>query len=438
MKFLKRICGFLFSLTFIPAFSAFAETSQVYTDDFDRFTTDITMPWSGYGNTTYPSDVFVQYSGNYGVIDADGGIDGKTALKMTQYSSGHVQLGTKRLDVNDLQSPVISLSFDFKILQNASSDDRLINLGGNKAGNAPLFRLGIEDEIWKFKDVQGVYGSYEYGLDNWYRLNMTSPGNGLFGEIVDLTTNEVVIRSVNTGYNAQGVKELNALYMQLRSGDVCSIMIDNVVMTAYDAANDVPELINATIESDEENVQRNKELIFTFDQEIDESSTIVFKEKNGAAVDGAVTEKIMYNTLKVTYDGILGRNTDYVLSFEGVTNGNLSCTDGEINFKTEDLHLWNDINVTAKAVNDDESLTDITFEIGNQYNYPVFSGSVMAVVYSEEKMIAADIKSLDNVATGEMTVSFSLGSIPENAKIRIILMDVEKGPIPLASGMLEN
>ncbi|MBQ8588781.1 MAG: Ig-like domain-containing protein [Clostridia bacterium] len=439
MKFLKKAGVFLLALSLIPSFSALAETSQSYVDNLNKYTTDTTMPWSGYGNATYASDVFVQNSGNGGFIDADGGPDGTAALKMTQKTDGNnVALKTRTADFGEAEQPVLTHCYDMKIMANAADANKNIFLGGNANGQNTMFKITTENDVWKLVDQKGVASSYAYTLDRWYKVVMVSSGNGSYAHIIDSETGELVISSVDT--SAVNMKNFTALYVQPSSGtQLFTVMLDNVILTMYDAANDAPEIVSASVETDSKNVPRNQELTFTFDQELDDSSIVNLTQKDGTPVDGAKTEKTGYNTLTVTYDGILEKGTEYVLSFEGVTNGAIYSPDSAISFTTEKLHLWNDVEVSSAAANEDNAdLTDITFTIGDEYGYSVFTGSVMAAVYQDGKMIALDMQPLTNADTGEITVSFDLGTLPTDAKIGLILLDVEDGPIPLSGGTLEN
>lgn len=445
MKLLKKAGALLLAVSLIPAFSVLAETSYTYTDNLNKYTEDKTMPFSGYGNATYASDVFVQNSGNYGFIDADGGADGTAALQMTQRTDGNnVNLKTRVLDLSAAEKPIVLFCYDINIMQNADNADKSITLGGDLYGGSPMFKLTTENGVWKFADAQGVEASYEYTPGRWYKVVLVTQGADTSAVIIDQTTGEVVISSEKT-YNSNRT-QFNAAYLQsYKPADgvtnTCVIMLDNVTLTMYDAANHAPEIVSATVEADDKNMPRNQELTFTFDQELSDNSTVTLAKKDGTplTVTGVKTTKTLYNTLSVTYNGLLEKGTEYVLSFDGVTNGKLTCPDSEISFTTEDLHLWNDITVSSAAANkDNAALTDVTFTIGEKYGYPIFSGSVMAAVYQEGKMIEVDMQPLTDAKTGEVTVSFELGTVPADAKIGIILLDVENGPIPLAGGMLEN
>jgi len=433
MNTFKKLTLALVMLVLI-AIPVCAETSETLTDDFNGFTADEPRNQGriGYPKDADESEVFsydATYSKNYGAssIKTGAGPDGSTALAVGGLGTD-ISLMTVPIDTT---GPMMyEFSYDIKF-----SRLNTMTLAGNSMWNAskPLFKLTSDGTIQTTSDGSAYVDAGTYEADEWYKVVVIRTGTKKYGYFVDSEGN--AIYSTLSNDSAAASSKISALQMGYAAAANTTGTIDNARILAYNPAENVPSLLSSSVEENETQVQRNKALTFVFDQEIAEDSIITLTTGEGEVVEGVETEKTFYNTLTVSYEGMLERKTVYILSFYDVSNGELTCLES-FSFITEDLHLWNDIEVISVAENED--LTNITFTVSDEYDYPLFSGAVMAVVYQEGKMIAADMQSLDDAETGELTVNFALGEVPENAEIGVILLDVKNGPIPLAGGMLEN
>ena len=451
MNALKKALAILLSMVMLfSAVGVFAavvtdETTGMvtYTDDFEGYNiTQDTVITKYPDGSTYVSDVFGAGTGTSATIVYNKGKNDSKALKIISSGGDWRTTVTKTITASS-STEVLELSYDLKVTpKNATGDGNVVLGSSGEWGSNPLFEV-VYDASGNgyFKDCVNAQNTYEYSSDAWYKVIIRQTnGSGRYGYILD-EKGTVVLQ---TARSSQGWATIAAVFT--KGSDGTELTIDNAVLKHYDRTEVAPSLVSSSlgvdIEESATDVQRNKVLTFVFDQEIAADSAITIARQDGKAITeitGITTEKALYNTLVLSYTGLLDRNTEYVISFTNVSNGSLPCADNDISFTTEDLHIWNPISIFTVETNEtDAKLTDITFEICDKYGYPTFSGSVMAVVYQDGKMIAVDIKSLTNVNTGELTVNFNLGTVPSGAKIGIILLDLEDGPIPLAGGMLEN
>ncbi len=455
MNKLKKVLAVFISMVILlsttGAFAAVVtDTSykKEYTEDFEYIDKNLTEDvefdkTTGYPNNNYPSDVFENTTTNYHQSNllVGKGADGGNVLEV--YCTGSDRgITTKSLNVTELGHTIAEVSYDLMINSNPTTDKEVLIAGAGGYAGKPLFKISKIDGtymIMQTDDGSSYEEAFVHETDTWYKVVVRSDMSTRYAWILD---ENGTILAESTVSDASRAKNTCTVAFVKGGATGASIYIDNAVFRSYDPENAAPSLVSSSVEEDATDVQRNTKLTFTFDQPITDDSVVTLTRADEEAItEITVTsvEKKSYNTLVLNYTGLLDRKTEYVISFEDVSNGSLACADDPLSFTTEDLHIWNDVVLSSAEPNEDNSaLTDITFEISEEYGYPTFSGSVMAVVYQNDKMINADIKPLTNAATGELTVSFSLGALPSDRKIALILLDVEDGPVPLAGGTLEN
>jgi len=447
-------------------------TSGRAVDDFNRHDTTATR-FSDY--VSKGTDVFYQHNTNYSttgkVYTIDNLSDGNNAIGMTSDSSWtstsrlYMCLDTLAMKPADNYKAVFKYDLrftDLSAMQNFQSEFRIaavVPLSEPLAKANKSYSPGIA--LSRNSDNDGFMlqcpeithaGKIDVVQDKWYTVytivdntgeNSTINCNTL---VADRDTGEVLI---NTEFNRDNIATGDFFFRAVRMAKVTStetdsikLQVDNAELAYYNQVLNPPSVVGANIKNGDSGVARNAEFILDFDQKIADDSVVTIRkaEDNTAPIGGVRTELILYSRIKVKLPmgTMLERGETYVLDLSAVTNGTLAVQEN-ISFTADDLHLWDDVSVSSAEQNEtDNTLTDITFTIGDKYNYPVFSGSVIAAVYQDGKMIGVDIKPLSNVTTGELTVSFDVGVLPTDVKIGIILLDLEAGPIPLASGILEN
>ncbi len=190
-----------------------------------------------------------------------------------------------------------------------------------------------------------------------------------------------------------------------------------------------PIVISHDVESTE--VARNAEFTFNFDQPV--SGTITLKEKISGNPVVTTTTPLATDELKLSWTGLLEKGVDYEISFENVTNGTLACATTPITFKTENLHLWNDINISPVSAGNGEM--SISFNISDEFDYLIFTGSVLVAAYHNDSLIGVDMVALTNEDTTQtITKTVNIGNLPQGATLEITLLDVDYGAVPLAIG----
>lgn len=432
MKLFKKLA----LISAVLVFAALPASAELYTDNFEQHTAEKSTFNYYPTDTGKTSDVFTdagKWCSAFSLVKRTG-VSGQESMMLRLSAANSDSANLPIRSIKHKEGQIVRFTYDIYFDSLPANSANATSIGYTDS-NYNL-RLGIGDSSVMKTGWEGK--QYTLSEDVWYKVIATVTGNGT--QTISLTnplTEEVYLLSDAKTYSEDATIGLVAVSLSWAAPSAV-ILIDNAELMVYNPADSNPVLIESTVLENEDNVQRNKVFTFKFDQEIAANPTVEFKTKDGADVPGVQVEKVGYNTITVSYTGLLERNEDYVLSFTGVSNGMNESTD-EIYFATEDLHIWNDIPIASAVTNEDDATkTDVTFTIGEKYGYSVFSGSVMAVVYQDGKMIEADIKPLNNVAVGELKQSFALGTVPADAKIGIILLDVEKGPIPLAGGMLEN
>lgn len=284
-------------------------------------------------------------------------------------------------------------------------------------------------------------------IDKWYRAIATVGADGSYTtSILDPETDEIVLsNTVDSLYDQGDIFQINPIhFVKIRQGsstmlytidNYTVVQVDNAEIAIYNPSELPAKVTKASIENPSSEISRNAEISFSFDQAV--SGDLILK-KGGETVEGVTTD---YNTTrdKVTlnYGGMLDRNTTYTISFAEILNdGDLPCEYPDVTFTTEDLHIWNDIEIDAPT--SDGTNTEVTFTLGECYGYEVVSGGMMAMLYRDNKLIAIDMVGLDNEdITSAVTESFNFGQQPQTGDtVRLMLMDIEESFVPFAVGSI--
>ena len=290
----------------------------------------------------------------------------------------------------------------------------------------------------------GTKGYLEEG--KWYtvvqRVVSHNGSGAVISYILDAQTEEVLITLNQASYNSGllangGSLVLYAVQMQRFAAgetDLPTCLLDNAQLKVYPAPSGSPKVISVNITDGQTGVPRKTEFKLVFDQKITGSAVLTKADGTGEVYLTTDVSEV-FNTITLSYDGMLERNTQYKLSLSGIVNDDYDACTEDIIFTTEDLHIWNDIEISSVASGD---TTEISFTISDDYNYPEFSGMVMAAAYTDGKMTGLDIVELTEVSTeSELTRSFDIGSVSAGTEIQLMLLDNKYHPIPLASGKTE-
>ena len=442
MKLMKKALALTLICLMLAVPAAFAQTQEYYTDDFNQFTKDETLSWSGYP-VAPGSDVFVKFNGSGGKISASGGRDGKAALQLTTRLDGNnAALQTKNLDTG--AGDEIMFTIDFCLADLGSNpelivDTKRIGIGSRADYSGELLKIGYH--------ANGSEGAGMYFEQNgeekaackvgeWYSLSVLQTATQRMGVICG-DDGEIVAESV-IKYNMKAQESAVAVRIPAFKpadgvAEGMSMLFDNAALYRYNTAADAPSCVGGTVEDGAEGVRRNQSLSFTFDQKVSGEIALL---ANGAEVPGIQASQSGFNRVTVSYDGLLEKDTVYTLSFGGVQNtGGIACDGADVSFTTEKLHPWEDVVITGVRAGKGGK-TQVSFQLADPYGYEEFSGAVIAAVYQEGRMMAADMVSLDRISTaGVITEEFQLGGFSgTGAALTLILLDADDGPVPLASG----
>lgn len=445
MKWFKKAAASVLScMLLLTTLVAFGQTQEYYTDDFNQYTADETMPWSGYP-TSAGSDVFVKSSGSGGQIYATAGRDGKTVLQLATRTDGNnVGLNTKKLAYSAGNEILFSIDFCVKdwgehpeLLSKGSADKR-IRLAMRSDWSGGFLYLSYHTDG---ADGTGVY--FERGdkplalckTDEWYRMTVVQTAVERMVVIAEQNGTEVVNETSSVAAKAEE-DVATVMMLAFKASDAQTtkavMQFDNASLARIDTTADTPSCLSATVADDSENVPRNQKLVFTFDQRVSGTPSLWVGDK---PVGGTTVAPNGLCGLELRYDGLLEKGTTYTVRFDDVRNGGgLPCDTAAVSFTTEDLHPWNDVEILNVA--EGGSGTQVTFSISETYGYQTFSGAALAAVYAEGRMKAVDMVLLNNVSTADpITESFELGGTPAVGEtLAVMLFDVGGTPIPLAVG----
>ncbi len=447
MKQFKKAAAVLLGLVMaLQICTVFGQMQEYYQDDFNQFMEDETMPWSGYP-VAPGSDVFAKFSGSGGKILASAGRDGKAVLQLTTRLDGNnAALRTKDLTLASGDEMIFSV--DFCISDWGSHPELLVGgkrpqIGGRVDWSGNLFYLGYQANGSAGAGLYFEVNNVPQALcepGTWYTLTVLQNDTQRIGIICDEDGVTVAENTLSAGAKTPE-NVIAMLLFSFKASDAVTtqlaVQFDNASLGFCQTTVNPPSCVGSSIESGAADVPRNQKLVFTFDQKIF-GSPILMAE--GTPVADARIVQNGFNRLEIMYDGLLAQNTTYTISFADVQNaGGLSCDTEAVTFTTENLHPWEDITVTD-AVTGTDGMTQISFSVTEGFGYPSFSGAVLAAVYANGQMKALDMVMLDNEPTGSvMTKAFSLGAgLCEGEALRLMLLDVANGPVPLAAGSYEG
>ncbi len=449
MKRLKTTAALLLSgLMLLITPVSFAQTQETYRDDFNKYTKDETMPWSGYPGSI-ASDLFVKASGSGGQIYATAGQDGKAVLQLSTKMDGNaVSLHTKSLNYSAGHEVLLNAEFCVKSFGDHPEllvDSYRASLGSRVDFSAMFIYISYCADG---SAGPGVYfvrqdpgGGTKHVLapcetDVWYSMMVLQTATGRTirlakpdGTVVFDETLSVAPKATENVMVARlaAFKASNAVTTKI------DMQFDNAVLSRIDPTNDIPSCVAASIDDQAKAVKRNQKLAFSFDQRVNGTPVLL---ADGVPVGGTSVLQTGPCDIELCYDGLLNKNTTYTVQLSGVTNSaGRACDAADITFTTESLHLWNDIDVLNIAAGSGDNVI-VDFSISDTYGYQSFSGAVLAAVYADGMMKAVDMVLLNNASTKDpITESFSLGGLPgEGETLSLMLLDVDGAPIPLAVG----
>ncbi len=362
--------------------------------------------------------------------------------------SGFLAVKTKSIAYTD--GLVVKFSYDIKFnsfatsvqQQQNSADLRYFCMVREDVGGFSLMETadgaeGSANKLQKYNDSSSA-GFYPE-VDKWYRVIAQVDENGdLTSVLVDKDTQEIVISNTVSGAYQDGDKvqftaaKLLGMKKATLEGET-KLQLDNAELISYDPAEVAANVTNGTFETDAVEIKRNETISFSFDQPV--TGNLILK-KGDETVSGVTTvPNTMKDKLTLNYSGLLDRNTTYTVSFEGLTNsGDLPCEYPDVTFTTEDLHVWNDVEIDTPSA--DGTKTAITFTLEDAYGYEVVSGGMMAMLYRDNKLIGVDMVVLNNQnITSAITKSFNFGGQPQAGDtVRLMLVDTAETLVPFAVG----
>ncbi len=447
IKYSKRILAFLMCLavamTFCPMVLAESESGFSVMDNFDSLeiadTAFAKYPNESLGQT---SDVFIPSSNTqkgFKIVETEGA-DGNitNVLEVMNSNADYVNLPFSDSFVHQ-DGLVTQFSYDIKFTKvpgdHPASRQMTGTLFFKYGGNG--FKNNGQDSVLT---APGNSSSITLEKNLWYTLIGKVGADGkLSTYLLDAKTGDALLETeTSKRFTDGGAFGLTAISFQPNNGVLAdntkvyiACQIDNAKVVQYDPTMP-PEIASASIENGETEVIRNKTLTFNFNQGLASDSYVTLTSENDDVIGCSVSASA-FGKLTVSFDELLERKTTYTLSLAGVKNeSNVAYEAESITFTTEDLHIWNDVEILSVSA---EDTTQISFTLSDIYGYPTFSGMVMAAAYEGGKMTGLDLVELSDVSTeSELTKSFNIGSISAGAEIQLMLLDKENGPIPLASG----
>lgn len=447
MKYSKKVLAFVLCLaiaTLLCPMACADETSGFsVVDNFDSL--DITATaFAKYPNESLgqTSDVFIQDSKNqkgFKIVETEDVAGNITkALEIANTNGDWIYLPFSDSFVHQ-DGLVTQFSYDIKFTKipgdNPTPDVRNATFflyGGSNGfkNNGQTSVLTAPDNV----------GSITLEKNLWYTLVCKIGADGkLSTYLLNTQTGDAMLETATTKRFADGSAfGFNAIQFRANGAVLAddtkvyiTCQIDNAKVVQYDPTMP-PVISSASIENGETEVIRNKTLTFNFNQGLAPDSYVTLTSENEDVIGCSVSAST-FGKLTVSFNELLERNTTYTLSLAGVKNESGVAYGAEnITFTTEDLHIWNDVEILSVSAGD---TTQISFTLSDTYGYSKFTGMVMAAAYEGGKMTGLDIVELSDALTeSELTKSFDIGSISAGTEIQLMLLDKEYRPIPLASG----
>ncbi len=446
MKNTKKIFAFVLfvsiAMTLCPMVLAEQDIGFSAVDNFDslELTDDVfnKYPNASLGQT---SEVFGQSTNTqkgFNITEAEGP-DGKVSkvLEITNRNGDYVILPFASSFIHK-EGMVTQLSYDIRFTKlpgdnptdKARTGTAFLRFGSNGFKNAG------QDSILTAPGGASITMQKDF----WYKMvGKVNTDGRLTVYLLDAKSGDILIEAeTSKTFGADSEIDIKAAYLQatntvLADGTKIYItcQIDNAEVIQYDPSTP-PEISSASIENGETEVIRNKALTLNFNQGLAPDSYVTLTSEKGDEVNLNVSASA-FGKLTISFNELLERKTEYTLSLAGVKNeNNVAFEADDITFTTEDLHIWNEIEILSVSAGD---ATQISFTLSDIYGYPTFSGMVMAAAYEGGKMTGIDIVELDEASTeSELTKSFNIGSISDQTEIQLMLLDKVYGPVPLASG----
>lgn len=447
MKCSKKILAFVLCLSvaisLCPMMCFAADGEGSYSDNFDTLDLESTA-FNKYPNTSLgqTSEVFMQDSKSqkgFKIVETEG-VDGKTtkALEISNTTGDWLYLPFSDSFVHT-KGMVTQLSYDVKFTKLPSDNDKFAGRSANfmvYGGSNGFVNDGNSD------DLAAPAGAGDITLEKevWYKIVSRIGADGkLTSYLLNAKTGAVLLEAPTTKVFTDGAAfKPNAIQFRA-NGTVfddgtkvyITCQIDNAKVVQYNSATP-PAISSAPIQDGATDVIRNKALTFQFNQGLSKDSVVKITSTDDPDAT-CKTSADVFGNLTVSFPNMLKRKATYTLSFEGVKNENgVACTEESITFTAEDLHIWNDVEISSVSAG---TTTEISFTLSDVYGYPDFTGIVMAAAYEDGKMIGLDIVELNAASTEtKLTKSFDIGSVSAGTEIQLMLLDNIYYPVPLASG----
>lgn len=419
--------------------------------------------------TEEKSDVFISNVG-YGAItiqeigtNEDGSVN--KVLKTSHYRDDdgktiNDKIALKSREITYNAGEVIRFSMDIRFISltnecttaNPDTDSRFFYMlrnvndkGGFALNESSEGANGAANKLQAYNAGNSAYLTPV--VDKWYRAIAVVEADGSYTtSILDTETDEIIISNTVDGLYDDGdtfqiypihfpkIRQGSGTTMIYNLDTYTRVQIDNTEIAIYDPSELPANVTKVSVEDTATQISRNKEISVNFDQAV--SGNLILK-KGGETVPGVSTvPNAMKNKLTLNYGGMLDRNTTYTISFSEIVNGGgLPCNYyPDITFTTEDLHIWNDIEIDQPTA--DGTNTALTFTLGESYGYTVVSGGMMAMLYRDNKLVGIDMVDLTNQnVTSAITKSFNLGGQPQAGDtVRLMLVDTVGSLVPFAVG----
>lgn len=356
-------------------------------------------------------------------------------LSMTSFAGTNTELWYIQEDLENGKTTIFS--YDFKVTKRnaAGKATNYFSVAGDGKNDGTF--INSKDDDGYITVLADNTQKYPFSENVWYTIVVIVDGYELSSYLFDENGNVLLQTSKDYSKTSQTTTKARIARLDGYTEEGTEMYLDNIEKHVYYPLQTAPTLKKSSVSNGEVGIARNSSFEFTFDQDV--TGNVVITDKDGVEVSGVTTTKTAYNKLKVTFadNMLLEKKQNYTISFAGIKNSkNLTCSSENIVFETEDLHIWD--NITVGTVSQNEDKVDITFTLNDTLGYKLFTGTMMAVRYENGVMKAVSSISLANVAVGtEITKSFELGTLTADSKIKLIQLDLTKGPVVMAIGETE-
>lgn len=435
-------------LMLCPMSFASAEGATTYTSDFSG-----TLNLSG-GAYSYSDDVWSISTGSaqkmsyYSCTLASDSLTLSIAdniLTATAISGKDSALTTKNFAFTDTMDTVYFV-YKFMVPAGTGYEGRwLIGAGGISSGggasNVDVALLGVngDGKIYEITDPHPHLAQYTenpvaYSFDTWYTAVVKVTAGTYSASVYNAAGTMLAFKERTNAADKQFAVARGDLFF--RSTASCNMPIkvkdSKAILTSSSAT---PEMTTTDISDGAEDVTRKLDVVFNSNVLLDATSVSASLTKNG--VDAGNYKVTCPDPFTVRVEGknvgddvvLLDRNAEYTLQVAGYD---------PITFTTESLHMVTDANLSIDALAADDSVTEsdisvlaagkvkVHLAVTDPFDYPDFSGRMMAVLYTESGHLAwCDFAELSGADFADLNAVFTLPEIPANAQLKVFLFDNE-------------